>query len=87
MNEPAHVCAVGQDVPLNLAVAHRFFDPDFRETCVGPDAKLANYFELAPRARYIHIDAVDATDRGGFEFGDGEKALRLCAASHWSQSW
>jgi hypothetical protein len=75
MEETPHLCTHGDEPSVNLSVAHRFFDPDFRETCVGPDAKLANYFELAPRARYIHIDAVDATDRGGFKFGDGELDL------------
>lgn len=75
VEEPEHFCTHGDDPPVNLTVAHRFFDPDFRETCVGPDAKLSSYFELAPRARYIHIDSVDPTSRGGFKFGDGDLEL------------
>jgi hypothetical protein len=75
IEEPQHTCGTGGDVPVNVAVAHRFFDPDFRETCIGSDAQLANYFELAPRTRYMHLDELDATSRGGFVFGDGELDL------------
>jgi len=72
---PEHVCTAGNEATVNIGVAHRFFDPDFRETCVGSDAQLTNYFELAPRARYMHLDALEATARGGFVLGDGELDL------------
>ena len=76
VEELEHICTSGAEPTVEVAVSHRFFDPDFRETCVGSDAQLTNYFELAPRARYIHLDDLSPTSRGGFAFGDGELDLK-----------
>ncbi len=72
---PDHICLLQGEATPHLKVAERFFDPDFREVCRGPEAGLKQYFELAPRARYIHIDSVEATKRGGFVLADGDLDL------------
>jgi hypothetical protein len=70
-----HVCISEDDSPPNVRSANRFFDPEFRELCSGQQATLTNYFELAPRARFIQLDSLDATARGGFSMADGDLDL------------
>jgi len=75
IEEVEHTCTSKKEPPPNVRAANRFFDPEFRELCAGQQATLANYFELAPRARYIQLDSLEPTARGGFALGDGELDL------------
>ena len=75
IEQAEHLCKMPKESPPNVRAGNRFFDPEFRELCSGGQATLKNYFELAPRARYIQFDSVDPTARGGFALGDGELDL------------
>lgn len=73
--EVEKTCVATEEVPGAARVANRYFEPDFRESCVGSDASRDNYFNLSPNARFIHIDSVPATPDGGFALGDGDLDL------------
>ena len=65
----------GVRIPTEVENSGRHFEKDLRVVHSGTDASLATFVESGTNARFIHLAAVEATDRAGMVFGDGEISL------------
>ena len=62
-------------IPRDLTSGSRHFSPDFRTLLSGQQVTLDAWRTRAPKARYIYLADIPATQGAGFKLGDGVLSL------------